>query len=387
MTNIIPVQQVGEREPLTDAEIAALELKLARAKTSLILEHPFIGTVAMNMPFEITNEVPTAATNGKKVMFNPEFCNLLTDEELKFLVAHECMHPMLEHNYRRFERTHKRWNQAADYVINKLLIDDSIGRMPDVGLYSEGIYADGGGTSDGIYNILPEEEGDGDGYGGSGMDECLDAEGTPQEVEQQQAEMKVQVAQAAQAARMCGKMSAGMEKIVDEILNPKVDWRDVLQRFVEKCKDDQRTWSRPSRRFIQQGLYLPSQSGEAMGPIVFGVDCSGSCIDDIPQFTNEVRTVFEDQKPRELHVVYFDSTVSHVDCFTKDDDFHMEGHGGGGTAFSPVFRKIEELDVEPVCTVILTDLCCGDFGPQPEYPVLWVSNHSDQAEWGEVVMM
>jgi len=380
-------------EPLTDAEIATLKLKLAKAKTSLILEHPFIGTVAMNMPFEITNEVPTAATNGKKCMFNPEFCNSLTDEELKFLVAHECMHPMLEHPYRRFERTHKRWNHAADYVINKLLTDDGIGKMPDVGLYSEAIYADGGGTSDGIYNILPEEEEEGNGGGGGGdyddpgLDQCLDAEGTPQEVEQQQAEMKVQVAQAAQAARMCGKMSAGMEQIVDEILNPKVDWRDVLQRFVEKSKDDQRTWARPNRRFIQQGLYLPSQDGEAMGPIVFGVDCSGSCWGDIPQFANEVRTVHEDQKPKELHVVYFDTEVSHTDSFTKDDDFHMEGHGGGGTAFSPIFRKIEELDVEPVCAVILTDLCCEDFGPQPEYPVLWVSNHSDQAEWGEVVMM
>ena len=125
MTSVAP-QPVAE--PLTDAETAALTMKLAKAKTSLILEHPFVGTVAMNMPFEITDAVPTAATNGKKVMFNPQFCNELTDEEMKFLVAHECMHPMLEHNYRRNERTHQRWNQAADYVINKLLIDDKIGK-------------------------------------------------------------------------------------------------------------------------------------------------------------------------------------------------------------------------------------------------------------------
>jgi len=87
--------------------------RLSKAKTSLILEHPFIGSVALNMPMTLSDEVPTAATNGKRVLYNPEFIEPLTDEELKFLVAHECMHPMLEHNYRRNGRDPKKWNKAA----------------------------------------------------------------------------------------------------------------------------------------------------------------------------------------------------------------------------------------------------------------------------------
>jgi len=389
MSNV--AQQVAE--PLTDAVTEKLKKRLAKAKTSLILEHPFIGTIAMNMPFQITNEIPTAATDGSRVMFNPDFCDTLTDEGLLFLVAHECMHPMLEHNYRRHERTHKRWNHAGDYVINKLLIDDKVGKMPDCGLYDEDIYADGGGTSDGIYSILPEEDEDGDAGGsyegtGSGMDDCMDAKGTQQEQEQQAGEWKVKVAQAAQAAKMMGKLSAGMERLVDEVLNPKVDWRDVLQRFVEKAKTDWRTWSRPNRRFISQGLYLPSRDGEAMGELVFGDDCSGSINDnEKAQFAAEVRTVFEDQKPSKLHTIHFDSEVSGYDVMERDDDFIFNPRGGGGTAFSPIFAEIEKRGIEPVCCVILTDLYCNDFGPQPDYPVLWVSNGSDEAPWGEVVMM
>jgi predicted metal-dependent peptidase len=365
-----------------------IEKRLAKAKTSLILEHPFIGTIALNMPFQITEDVPTAATNGKRVLFNPGFVESLTDEELVFLVAHECLHPMLEHNYRRHERNPRKWNRAADYVINQLLVDDKIGKMPEVGLCDRSIYDAGKGTSDGIYNILPDEDGDdGGGYSGTGLDDCEDGEGTQAEQDQAAGEMKVKVAQAAQAAKMCGKLSASMERLVDEVLNPKVDWRDVLQRFVEKCKTDQRSWARPNRRFIQQGFYLPSRDGEAMGELVVGADCSGSCWDVLNQFAAEVKTIHEDQKPSKITVIYFDSTVSHVDEFGRDDEFHMEGHGGGGTAFSPIFEKIAELGAEPVCCVVLTDLYCDDFGEQPDYPVLWVSNGSDEAPWGEVVMM
>ena len=219
-----------------------VEKRIAKAKTALILEHPFVGSVALNMPMKIDNNVPTAATDGKRVLFNEDFCKELDDEELKFLVAHECMHPMLEHNFRRGERDRYKWNQAADYVINKLLTDEGIGKMPKQGLLDENIYQAGGGTSDGIYNNLPDTPEDQQGNGGQGqpLDSCEDGQGSPAEVAQQQAEWKVKVAQAAQSAKMMGKLSAGLERLVAEILTPKVDWRDVLQRFVVKCRSDQR---------------------------------------------------------------------------------------------------------------------------------------------------
>ena len=360
-----------------------IQTKLAKAKTSLILEHPFIGTIALNMPFTLTDEIPTAATNGKRVLFNPEFVDSLTDEEVKFLVAHECMHPMLEHNFRRGERDPRKWNQAADYVINKLLTDERVGKMPKMGLLDDGIYNSGGGTSEGIYNMLPDNP-----DGNDPLDDCEDGEGSPAEQSQQQAEWRVKVAQAAQAAKMMGKMSAGLQRLVDEVLTPKVDWRDVLNRFLVKAKTDQRSFARFNRRFLPQGIYLPSASGETMGELVFAVDCSGS-IDQhtINQFAAEIANVKDDFSPACIHVLYFDSTVSHVESYGTDDQLDIKPHGGGGTDFAPVFDKINELDIQPVAVVFLTDLCCSSFGEEPSCPVLWVTTHEGTAPFGEIVSM
>lgn len=371
-------------------DMKRLATKLAKAKTALILEHPFVGTIALSMPFSFDESIPTAATNGKRIKFNPEFVDSLTDEEVKFLVAHECFHPMMEHNYRRGERQGKKWNVAADYVINKLLTDEGIGRMPKMGLLDSNIYTAGGGTSEGIYNILPDMPDDGSGPGdpGNALDDCEDGEGSPAEQAQEQAEWKVKVAQAAQAAKMMGKLSANLQRLVDDVLQPKVDWRDVLQRFLVKCRNDQRSFSRFNRRFLSQGMYLPSVSGEAMGEVCFAVDCSGS-IDKatVNQFAAEIRKVKDDLLPARIHVLYFDSDVSHVESYEPHDDLDIKPHGGGGTDFAPVFAKIVEMGIEPVAIVFLTDLCCSSFGDQPDAPVLWVTTDAGKAPFGEVVEM
>jgi len=374
---------VAPTKPAKAVDHAKVNLKLAKAKTSLILEHPFIGNIALNMPSVLDEDIPTAATNGKQVRFNPAFIDSLNDDEVKFLVAHECMHPMLEHMFRRGGRTPKRWNMAADYVINKLLVDEKIGRMPKMGLLDHGLYAQGKGVEESIYNILPEDAED-----DNPLDNCEDSEGTPAEQQQQQAEWKVKVAQAAQAAKMMGKMSANMSRLVDGILQPKVNWREVMQRFLVKARTDQRTFARFNRRFLPQGIYLPSISGESLGDVCFAVDCSGSINQEtINQFAAEIKVVKDDLLPTCIHVIYFDSKVSHVESYGDQDELDIKPHGGGGTDFAPVFEKIEELGIEPVAIVVLTDLCCSSFGQAPSAPVLWVSTDSSTAPFGEIVLI
>lgn len=388
-----------------------LDQRLSKAKTSLILDHPFIGTIALNMPFVISKTVPipghgdvpmpTAATDGKAVYFNPDFIAPLSDNQLLFLVAHECLHPMLEHNFRRGGRDKWKFNQAADFVINQLLVDDEIGGKNAAGFIpggclDKGIYDKGQGTTEGIYNILPdppEQEKNYVGMGGKGMkplDQIIDGGGggSQAEAELMAAEWQVKVAQASQAAKMMGKMSANMQRLVDSVLKPKVDWRDVLRKFVEKVKTDNRSFARPNRRFISQGLVLPTVTGEALGEMAFAIDCSGSIDQDtINQFSAEIHAVKEEGNPTKIHLIYFDSAVCHYEVFGRDDDLHVEMHGGGGTAFSPVFRYMEKNQIEPVACIFLTDLCCNDFGPVPEYPVLWVSTMEGTAPWGEIVLM
>lgn len=376
-------QQTDEPKVMLPDEEAKLVRRMAKARTSLVLEHAFIGNIALNLPVKLDYSIRTAATNGHEIRYNPWFVNDLSDEEIKFLIAHECFHPMLEHPTRIRGRDHRKYNQAGDYVINQLLTDEGIGKMPVGGLLDKSIYTAGGGTTDGIYNILPDNP-----DGNDPLDDCDDSGGTPAEQQQLAAEWKVKVAQAAQAAKMMGQLSANMARLVEDVLTPKVDWRDVLRRFLSKARTDDRSFARFNRRFISQGMYLPSVSGETMGEIVFAVDCSGSIDQDtINQFAAEIRASKEECNPLAIHVVYFDSEVSHYDKFTRDEEVHVEPHGGGGTAFSPIFEFLAKNDVDPVACVVLTDLCCNDFGNEPSYPVLWVSNHSDEAPWGEVVMM
>ena len=367
-----------------------LQTRLAKAKTSLMLDYPFFGTLVMNMQFNITDAVPTAATDGKQVLFNPEFCDKQNDEELKFLVAHEIAHPMFEHTTRRGERDHYKWNQAGDYVINQVLTDEGLGKMPEGGLYDPDLYNSCDGITDRIYNTLPTTPEGEQGYGGEGQpfDSVTDGGQTQAEIAQQQAEWRVKVAQAVQSAKMMGKLSAGVERLVGELLTPKVLWADVLQRFIIKAKTDDRTFARPNRRFIQQGMYLPSITGEVMGEIVWAFDCSGSILQkQIDQFATEIIKVWEDHKPTKTHIIYFDSEVSHYDCFGQDDRPEIKAHGGGGTAFSPVFNYMRDNEIEPVACVFLTDLYCNDFGTEPNCPVLWVTTDAEEAPFGEVVKM
>ncbi len=396
-----------------------IEKRLSKVRSALVLDHPFVGSIALGVPSRIDSGIPTACTDGKVMLFNPGFCAALSDEELIFLVAHECMHPMLEHNFRRGDRDHRTWNQAADYVINKLLVDQGIGKMPSVGLYSEAIYRKGGGTSEGIYALLEskkdadvphesgstyaaERQGGHDEKGaspeqvigdttfnpGDPLDDCRDFPGSEAEQAEQAAAWKIRLVQASLAAKGFGKSSEAIERLVQDMLTPKVDWRDVLNRFLVRCRTDLRSWSRPNRRYLSQGLYLPSVTGETIGELVIAIDCSGSIsADELSQFAAEIRNIKEDHNPARIHLLYFDSKVAHYDICGRDDELDIKPHGGGGTAFAPVFKFIETKGLDPVACVFLTDLCCNNFGAVPSYPVLWVSTGEDEAPFGEVIMM
>ena len=372
--------------------------RVKRAKTQLILRYPFVGNLLFGMDIVWDTSIPTAGTNGEVIVLNPDYVDSLTDEELVFLLAHEVCHPMLGHCFRLETRDRYKWNQAGDYVINHMLSEDKIGKMPDGGLLDRNIYEQGKGNTEGIYNLLPDTPKDEQGMGGEGqpLDDCIgnNSDGqvkTQSDLDRLSAKWKVKVAQSANATKIMGKMTSGIERLVNEVLRPKVDWRETLLRFMQKLRVDDRTYARPNRRFITQGMYMPSITGMGLGEIVVAVDCSGSVgQDEINQFNSEINTIWEDLLPSRLHVVYFDNEVSHYDEFNKGDDVVIKPHGGGGTAFSPVFEYLDKKDIQPVACVFLTDLYCNDFGREPEYPVLWISTTNDDSmkvPFGEIVRM
>lgn len=377
--------------------------KMGKAKAALILEQPFFATILINLPMKEEPSIKTMATDGTVFLYNPDFVESLTLDELRFVLCHEVGHCVFQHMFRKGDRHHKTWNQAGDYIINDLLVKENVGKMPQGGLHNSQLVQAGGGTTEGVYEIIYQEGGGGggggQGKGGNGttepgdnhgdpLDDCMDAPGSPADKSQAEQEMKVRVAQAAQAAKMMGKLSAGMQRFVDGALKPKVDWREVLRRFVSSKVKTDASFAKPKRRFLADDIYLPSLTGEALGELVVAVDCSGSVGEkELSEFAAEVRGIVEDCKPSKLHVVYFDSEVAHHDTFLPDDDVVISPHGGGGTAFSPVMRFLDEHDIVPEACVFLTDLYCNDFGDQPAYPVLFVTTAATEAPWGEVVEM
>lgn len=364
------------------------QAKLNKAKVMLVLEQPFHATLMMNMPFVEDANMPmkTLATDGKTVWYDPSWVVDNDEPIVRFGICHEVMHGVFRHMFRRGSRDPRLWNMAGDYVINGLLKEEGM-RIWEHALLDDDLVTRGGGTTEGVYELLREKQEAGGGGGmGEPFDDLRDPGGSPAEVEHAEAEMQVRVAQAAAAAKMCGKLSAGMEKFIQSALAPKIAWEDRLRQFFNRSAKQYCSFARPKRRHLAAGLYLPALTGEAMGAIVLAVDQSGSVGDHHQeQFFAEAIAQHQECLPSELHIMYFDTEVSRVDTFMPDDEVTFGRYRTGGTAFSPIFRKIEELDIMPACVVVLTDLECSDFGPEPDYPVMWVSVRPGRAPFGEIV--
>ena len=193
--------------------------------------------------------------------------------------------------------------------------------------------------------------------------------------------------QAAQSAKMRGMLPGCIEQMIASELEPKLDWRDVLRRFVTQTREDY-SWLPPNRRFIYQGLYLPSIHGEGIREIVLAIDTSGSISDEaLKRFLTEIEGYMQDFPTSLLHVVQCDAQVhGHEVMSASDLPLSFKVKGRGGTAFRPVFDFVDENDIRPVCLVYLTDLY-GDNPSPPDYPVLWVSTGGDNPPFGELVKL
>lgn len=361
--------------------------RIGKAKASLVIEQPFLATLVCSLPLVVSDQIspPTLQTDGKTIWVHPQWVDNHSDKNLMWALGHEALHCVFKHMLNRGDRDPRKWNIAADYVNNQLLEADMENCRPENVFFDPAIYAKGGGTTEGVYNILPDDMGGGGGGGGP-WDMVQDMGGSPAEIAEASAMWSVAVSQAAAAAKAQGRLSEEMERFVGELLNPKVPWEDVLRRFCMRQTRIDRSFARPSRRHLHRGEYMPGLSGEGMGDILIAVDQSGSVSEDeLRRFASEMQSIKDDACPAVMHVLYFASTVMKHDQFSADEELVIAPNGTGGTAFSPIFRYAADNDINPDCCVVLTDLYCSDFGNHPDYPVLWCTTGADAAPWGEVI--
>lgn len=364
---------------------------ISKAKVNLILDHPFFATLLLAMPLIERAETATMETDGETVWFNPQWTAKHTLPEITFVLAHETLHGVFGHTLRRGAKTPNRWNIATDYVINDLLVAEKVGTMPKGALFNSQLVAQGGGTAEGVYALLPEDsEGKAPGTKGGALDGLVQPSQDKSVLSQKESEMRVKVVQARNAAKMHGKLSGGIDRLVKELVRTETDWRSVLRRFLSERAKTDLSYARPKRRFLAEDIYLPSLVGEKLGAIEVAIDCSGSVSPAmLDMFCAEIRAIAQDTMPSEIRITYFDHTVLKRETFGPDDTITLKPVGGGGTAFSPVFKTVNADETPPVAVVVLTDLMCNDFGPAPEYPVLWAStdrNHN-AVPFGEITYL
>lgn len=365
------------------------ETKLMKAKVQLILENPFFATLALRMNYLADENIKTACTNGKQIKYNPGYVDSLTLDELKGVLAHEVMHTAMLHQTRRANREPRKWNHAADYAINPLLISSGFA-LPEGCLISKEYQSK---SAEQIYNLLPDIPPDKNSDknkssqsqttgGGTG-----DVEDAPVNFQETEAEMKQVLVQAAMVAKRQGKLPAHLEKLVKEILQPRICWREVLARFLAEIARNDYTWKKPSPRFLYCGLYLPLLENEEAGKIILIVDTSGSINNVlINQFAGEVQEISSTFNTS-LQIIYVDAKVSGIQDIDRDEPVQLQPKGGGGTNFKPGFDYIEKNDLQPKAVVYLTDGECDLFPLPPDYPVLWAQfgNSEFTPPFGEVV--
>src|SRR6201995_1974444 len=130
------------------------EVRIQKARTTLLLDHPFFGTLLFRLGAKPSRMVATMATDGISLFYNPAFVETLNAAELAGVLAHEVMHPALQHHTRRGDRDHARWNMACDYAINPMLLDAGLTLPKDVLIDNRFR----GMSAERIYNLIEEDD-------------------------------------------------------------------------------------------------------------------------------------------------------------------------------------------------------------------------------------
>lgn len=328
-----------------------------------------------------TEDIPTACTNGRDVIYNPKFINTLHDKELNFVVLHEALHKVFQHMFiwkKLWKENPQLANVAADYVVNNTIHEadqyGSVTMIPKQALFDKK-YA--GMTTRQVFDLLKKEGGEGNGGGGHDSHDWEGAEGLSDD------EVKETTKQIDQALRqgeiIRGKMQGNKNRTIDGLLEPKVNWREQLREFVNAtCKNkDKTSWKRPHKRFLGQDIYMPSMIGESVGKLVVGIDTSGSIGDkELNEFLSEVVAICDDVSPSSIELIYWDYDVAGHETYNIGDYNGLvqttKPKGGGGTRVGSLNEYIKDKRLEPEAIIILTDgYVENDWGGTWDYPTLW----------------
>ena len=386
---------------LTIGKQLTAEERLSKAVVA-IMGHPrytALAGVLMIGEKTIEDDIPTACTNGRDVKYGRAFVDSLTDAKLRGLVLHEDeghkLHRHLEIWRWMYDIDPHLANCACDYVINIKIVDDNkddgFAQLPDGGLVDERFR---GMDSAQVFNILRKEqdeqsqdsqdnesEGD-DEQGGmaesGGFDEH-DWEGAQSLSDEDKRELARDIDEAIrQGAMAAGKMGGTGNRDLDELLQPQVDWREVLREFIQNtcAGNDYSTYARPNRRLMSQGIIMPSGISEQVGELVIAIDTSGSIGQrELTAFLSEVKGVCDTVKPDKLRLLYWGSSVVGDEAYDMRELDNLvkstKPMGGGGTDVNCVTQYMTDEGIKPQACIVLTDGHLYSGWGDWTCPILW----------------
>ena len=386
------------------------ERRLSKVKISIMRNPKFAlwsGLMTVGKT-SVVEDIPSACTNGRDEQYGREFIKKLDDKELAFVVLHETLHKAYRHmtTWKRLhDEDHHLANLACDYVINLQLVDMdkdelllAMPKRPDgkpLGAIDERFR---GMNAKQIFDILKEEQEEGGGGGGEGFDEH-DWEGASSLSEEDKKQLEKEVDQAIRQGiiaeqKVVGKGGGRMGRDLADLVEPKVDWREVLREFVKATCNakDTSSWRRVNRRYLSSDIYMPSLIGERVGHLVIGIDTSGSVGNaELAEFLSEVQSIAKDVHPDKVDLIYWDGEVAgHEEYSASQVDSIIDSTkpaGGGGTDPTCVMEYMKEKAIKPEAIIMLTDGYIGNWGDEWNAPILWtiVGNNRNYAPVGKTI--
>lgn len=396
------------------ATSADIEKKLITARVQMLMRSPFFGNLACRLKLvDATKWLPTCATDGRHFYYNRDFVDNLSRPELTFVFCHEVLHCAYSHMDRKKSRDSQLWNEACDFVINLEIKDAKVGEMPKAVVEGEvkyvGLLDDKfrGLASNQVYDLLKKMKDEdpkayqklvGPGNFDQHSDSLQDAaeKGTDptgengpiplsdDEKERIRDEVRQSVLQAAKTAG-AGNTPAGITRMVGELTEPKMDWREMLNVHIQSALKDDYTFLRPSRKGTVTNVRLPGMKYAEKISIACCIDVSGSISDDmVKDFLGEVHGIMTQFDDFEILVWSFDTKVYRKTMLkltpdTIEDIFNYKMVGGGGTDFMCNWQFMEEDDIVPHKLVMFTDGYPGSEWGNPDYcDTLFVIHGNDK---------
>ena len=369
-------------------EIAA---KMRRARTSLLLSNGFFGYLALQLELRQAHILPdgqmnlTMATDGRSIYYNPEFVKAISNFETEGVIVHEVYHCCLRHFARMGKRNSIIWNFAGDHVINLDLKECGFQLPGDPPCDPK--YANM--NTEQVYDLLEQDpqmqkmmkmfaEGGSKGEQGGDPGGCGGVFENPNDSGEKQDELKnnwetaVRMAIEVAKQKSIGNIPGTLRRLIDDLMKPKISWRDLTRRFIDQSMTKDVSWARPNRRSVGAGVLMPGLISDRLHHLVMLIDVSGS-VDDamMREFISEVAGALDEGTADKISVVYADTNVRHVDEFVVGDIVTCSPVGGGGTDFRDSFKWVAENAADASCVIYLTDLEVHDFGDDPGIPVLW----------------